>query len=74
VTLSIKYCIFFVPCIVIILCNVNQQIEHILHLLHLLDCLHKCMKNIPQQNCMYKWPSWWWWTHDVRNMWKKPRV
>jgi len=24
------------------------------------------------QNCMYKWPSWWW-THDVRNMQKTSR-
>jgi len=24
------------------------------------------------QNCMYKWYSWWW-THDVRNMYKTPR-
>jgi len=42
-------------------------------LFHLLDCLHKCMKNIPYKNCMYKLPSWWW-THVVRNMQKTSKI
>jgi len=40
---------------------------------HLLDCLHKMHEKHTIQNCMYKWSSWWW-THDVWNTYKMPRI
>ena len=52
---------FFLPCIVILLCNINKSF-------HLLDCLHKCMTNIPYTTaCAYSLP-------DVEHTQKTPII
>jgi len=41
-------------------------------ILYKLFC-NSSMNNIPHKNCIYKCSSWWW-THDVRNTQKTPRI